>query len=237
MAREIWSTFPNQPLDGRVPEPPYSLDPGGIGTRPIQAGVTINQGPVAARIDQPAIIMLAMQLHQQWRRFAQQSGTNRLIVDEALACPIQPQLALENQRLARLDLNFGPIQHGADGRGQWREFKSGGDAGAVFSGADQTAIGSGAQHQTQRVEQDRLAAPVLARKNAEAASKIEISASINTMLRMERLVSMFARSVPSRTPTPATSVFGSVFGGNVTREHANLPAPGQVNGADTALPI
>jgi hypothetical protein len=64
------------------------------------------QPPVPARIDQPAIVVLPVQFDQMPRQFAQQRHAHRLVVDPGLAPAIGAQPPLDDQRLARLDIDF-----------------------------------------------------------------------------------------------------------------------------------
>ena len=72
-----------QPLLRASPALPRSSHASNISTR-----IAIEQGPVATRIDETAIIVLAMQFHQRARHFAQQRHAHRLVIDEGLAAAI-----------------------------------------------------------------------------------------------------------------------------------------------------
>ena len=132
----------------------------------IRPGIAVEQQPMAARIDQPAIVVLAVQFDQMRRQFAQQRDACRLIVDPRLAPAIGLQLAADQQRLARLELEPGLVQRLGHGRRQRGELESAGDTCLVFPTADQRAFRAIAQHQPQRVEQDRLARPGFAGEHA-----------------------------------------------------------------------
>src|SRR3546814_1751970 len=80
-----------------------------------QPAELVQQATMAARVEQPPVIVLAMYLHQQRSQVAQQPGRNRLIVDKGPAAavrlqhPPQGQLAavavkpvLANQQLNRM---------------------------------------------------------------------------------------------------------------------------------------
>src|SRR6218665_1938102 len=81
-----------------APGPPGRFKPCRIATRE-----TIEQRTMAARIDQAAIILLAMQLHQMPPKLAQKRHAHAVIVDESLAAAVCAQLPLENEGFARLD--------------------------------------------------------------------------------------------------------------------------------------
>ena len=142
--------------------------------RNVSAGIAIEQLTVAARVDQAAVIMLAVQFHQERRQFAQQGSADRLVVDEGLGPAIRFQPALDQQRFAGLHVHFRFGQHGANAGGQLAEFKTGGDAGLFLAPAHQSAVGAVAQHQPQRIEQDRLARPGFAGQHAQPGAEIEV---------------------------------------------------------------
>ena len=148
--------------------------PRGFDVLDIRAGVAVKQRPVPTRIDQTAIVMLAVQLDQSGSQFAQQRGADRLIVDERLARPIGLQRPAQDQRLARLDLDVGLRQHLAHSLRQFAELERRGDARPLLARAQQPAFGTIAEHQPECVEQDRLARPGLAGEHAEPARKGQV---------------------------------------------------------------
>ena len=64
-----------------------------------------------ARIDQSAVVVLAVQFDQRRSQLAQQCGTDRLVVDEGLARPVRFERAAQDQRFAGLDLHVGFGEH------------------------------------------------------------------------------------------------------------------------------
>ena len=115
-----------------------------------------------------------MQFDQVRRQFAQQSDADRLVVDESLRCAIGLEPAADQQRRARFHLNLRLGQDRGERRLQRGEFEAGGNAGLILSGADQRGIGAVAQHQPQRIEQDRLARPGLTGQHPQPARKGEV---------------------------------------------------------------
>ena len=73
----------------------------------------------------------------------------------------------------RFDVHFRFGQNRANTGGQLAEFKAGGDAGLFLTPAHQSAVGAVAQHQPQRVEQDRLARPGFPGQHAQPGTEIE----------------------------------------------------------------
>ena len=126
------------------------------------------------RIDQAAVIVLAVEFDQTSRQLAQQRDADRLIVDRGLRTAVRLDLALEDQRLARFDNQFGGIESGANSTGKLRELEHRRNARRLLPRAHQPAIRPVAQHQPQRIEQDRLARPGLAGEHTEAAGKFQL---------------------------------------------------------------
>ena len=138
---------------------------------------------MTARIDQPAIVVLAVDLDQMPRQFAEQRRPGGLVVDEAFRCNSlvarRPtcgrfQLPPQDERFARFYLDPRLIQR-LDQRGrQCGKFKAGGHARPVAARAQQPGLGAVAQHQPKRVEQDRFARPGLAGQHPQPASKRQV---------------------------------------------------------------
>ena len=143
------------------------MPPGQFDPRHVGSGETIEQRPVPARIDQSAIVMLAVQLNQVRRQFAQQGDAHSLIVDESLAAAIGFQLAAQNQRLARLDLNPGIVQYRSDRLRQIGKFKDRRNAGLVLARPHKPTVGAVPQYEAH----DGLARASFTRQHAETAFK------------------------------------------------------------------
>ena len=125
-------------------------------------------GPSPAVIVGSAIVVLAVQFDEIPAHFPQQADTGRLIVDEGFALPIRLDLATHDQRLTFLEFNVGIVQQLHQTARQAVELETGRNAGLVLSAPNQPAIRTIAQHQPQRVEQDRLARPGFARQHAQS---------------------------------------------------------------------
>ena len=129
---------------------------------------------MAARIDQAAIVVLAMQFHQSPRNFAQQRDANRLIVDKCHAAAIGLHAAAQDQGFARFDFHIGIGQRIANNRRQRREFERCGNAGLIRASPNQPGIRPIAQHQAQGIQQDRFARPGFARQHAQPRSERQV---------------------------------------------------------------
>ncbi len=112
--------------------------------------------------------MLAVQFDEETRHFAQQADADRLVVDEGLALAVGPELPAHDQRFAVLDLDIRIVEPLGQPLRQRGEFETGRNAGLVGAAPHQSAVGAIAQHQPQRVEQDRLARPGFARQHAQS---------------------------------------------------------------------
>ena len=127
---------------------------------------------MAGRCEQPAIVVLAVDLHQMRGDLAQQRGGSGLVVDEPAAAAIGLDEASHDQRFARFDLEPVLRQHRREAAGGWVEGR--GDRRLYRGMAYEPAIAARAQRQPQRVEQDRLARAGFTGQHAEPVMEIEI---------------------------------------------------------------
>ena len=129
---------------------------------------------MAARIDQAAVVVLAVNFDKRRGDFAQQRHADRLIVEKGLRSAVRLELALEDQRFAGLDLQFGILDDAAHRLWKRSEFEAGRHACPAFAGAHESAVGPIAEHQPERVEQDRFTRTGLAGEDAEAPGKLQV---------------------------------------------------------------
>ena len=139
----------------------------------VDPAIGVEQGAVAARVEQAAIVMLAVDLDQQRAELAQQAGRDRLIVDEGAAAAVGLGDAADDERLAGLAVE--PVL-GEQGQGGMigRQLEGDADHRLRLAGADQPAVGPHAEREAERVEQDRFARPGLAGQHAEARPELEV---------------------------------------------------------------
>ena len=161
--------------------------------RDVGAGVAVEQRAVAARIDQPAIVVLAVQFDQRRRQLAQQRRADRLVVDEGLAMP--PSALSWRRRISGSPGSTSISASSSASRsagGSAANSKLAVDARLVLAARAPAALSARLPStRPERIEQDRLARAGLARQHAQpAARRSRSSASIRTMLRMESAVSM-----------------------------------------------
>ncbi len=168
-----------QPCHGRSPALPRLSH-----ARHVTPGIAIQQGAMAARIDEATVVMLAVQLDQQRGDAAQKRHADWLVVDESLgAQPTvlaigrrarEPQVAANDQGFTGFQLDPCLVEGLGERCGPAGKLERGGNAGLVFARAQQGGIGAIAEHQPQRIEQDRLAGTRLAGQDAESRPEREV---------------------------------------------------------------
>ena len=131
----------------------------------------IEQRAMPRRRQQPAVVMLAMYLHQPRTELAQQSPRNRLVVDESPAFPVGLQGTPHYQRLAVVGIDVVGSQYP---RGVCVMFKCRRNTRLRRPLPHQPACRTIAQRKPQRIEQDRFPRAGLARDNNEAGTEFEV---------------------------------------------------------------
>ncbi len=139
----------------------------------MQPAVVVQQRSVRLPVQQADGFMLAVHLDQQGADLAQCRHPGGLIVDIGAAAAVGRHDAAQDQLFARRDLEaaFGQqgdqrliIRRGEDGRGR-------GLLGAV---PHQSGVGTRAQRQAQRVEDDGLARPRLAGQHGQTVLDLQV---------------------------------------------------------------
>jgi hypothetical protein len=131
------------------------------------AAIGVEQGAVAGRIEEAALLELALNLDQGIAEPAQQADRNRLVVDIGSAAPVGAEQAAQHQQIV-LGLDLLLVQD-RPCRVPGPELEGGGDRGLLGAGAQQPGVGTGAEREPQRVEQDRLAGAGFPGQHAESA--------------------------------------------------------------------
>ena len=134
----------------------------------------VEQGAVAARVEQAAIVMLAVDLDEQRRR-------------ARAAAPAETGWSLTKARLPPSALTMRRMTSGSPGSPARPFSSSSAERGMVggelegdadrrlrLAGAHQAAVGARAEREAERVEQDRLAGAGLAGQHAEARPEFEV---------------------------------------------------------------
>ena len=196
------------PLPGRAVErfarrrqPALRLLPGRM-CRAHRAGIEpaerIEQVHVPARIEQAALIMLAVDLHQPGAHVPQQCRRAGLIVEEGAAPAVRLQRPPDEQRLARLLRDAVLIQQPRQRRSGRRRIESRGHARLIRARAHQPAVRPHAERQPQRIEQDRLARARLPREHGQPALEGKVE-----RLDEHDVADGEAREHDQRRPSPA----------------------------------
>ena len=128
---------------------------------------------MAARIEQAAIVMLAVNLDQQGAELALQAGGDRLVVDEGAAAAVGLDDAADDQRLARLPGEPVLVEQGQR-RVAGGDLEGDADRRLPLPAAHQSAVRAHAEREPQSVEQDRFSGAGLAGQHAEARPEFEI---------------------------------------------------------------
>jgi hypothetical protein len=125
----------------------------------------IQQHPVAARVQQAAVVVLAMQFHQCVGQGAQHLGRHAAVIGPGAAAAVGGGDAAQDQG-AILGRNPGLGQHGMGGvKGGQVEF--GCHLALIGASADKVRPCAPAQHEAQRIQQDRLARPGFAGQHVQ----------------------------------------------------------------------
>ena len=134
-------------------------------------GEGVEDHAMIGRIEQPALLELALDLDQAVAELAQQPDTRRRIVDKGAAAAVGREQPAQDDRLA-VAVEPGLAQDRMGGMvasdrelGRYR--------GLLGPGAHEPGLRAAAERQTQRVQQDRLAGAGLAGQHAQPRAKGE----------------------------------------------------------------
>lgn len=140
----------------------------------VGAGIGVEQRAMSGRREQPAIVMLAMDFDKMGPNLTEQRSRAGLVVQEGAAPAIGLHAATDQQRLTRFQANLvfrkqrSKRRTGCGRRETCRHLRL---VGAL---PDQPAVGTHAQREPQRVEQDRLAGARLTRQHTKPRVEIEV---------------------------------------------------------------
>ena len=122
---------------------------------------------MAARIQQPAVIMLAVNLDQAVGDIAQDGRRHARAAGEGAAAAVGLERSSDQQRFAGLRINA-LLPQKCECRMLGWQFEFGRHAGLLLALPDQSGIGPDTERQSQAVEQDRFACAGLAGQHAKA---------------------------------------------------------------------
>ena len=140
----------------------------------VGARIGIEQRAVPRRRKQAAVVMLAMNLHQLYADLAQQRRRTGLVVEKCAAAAVGFQRPADQQRLARLDRNVIVGEQPCERRARHGRCKACGYLRLVGALPYERGVGAHPEREAERIEQDRLARPGLARQHAKPILEIEI---------------------------------------------------------------
>jgi hypothetical protein len=128
---------------------------------------------MSARVQEPAIVMLAVDFDQQSADLAQQPRRDRLVVDEGAAAAVRLDDSADRQRLAGLARQAVLLEQGERGMTR-RQLEGDADRRLALAAAHEAAVGAGAERQAQGVEEDRFSGAGFAGQDAEAGAEFQV---------------------------------------------------------------
>ena len=129
-------------------------------------GEGVEQFAVGRRVEEAALLALALDLGKIVAELAQQPDACRLVIDKGAAAAVGGDDAAQHDRAGEIGRDAGLVENGRGGMiAADREL--GGDGGLLGAGADKARIGAAAERQRQRIHQDRFAGAGLARQDAQ----------------------------------------------------------------------
>ena len=163
--------------------PPFAPGRGeGIGAdRVFREGV--EQGAMRRRVQQAALLALALDLDERVAEFAQQPDAGRLVIDKGAAAAVGGNQPAQHDRAGEVGADPGLAQD-RQGRVIVGDGELGDDRGLLGPRAHEAGIGPLAERQPERVEQDRFAGPGLAGQHAQPGRNARVRRSIRTMSRI-----------------------------------------------------
>ena len=129
-------------------------------------GERVEQRAMRRRVEQAALLALALDLDEAVAELAQQPDAGRLVVDEGAAAAVGRHQPAQHDRAGEVGRDAGLAQN-RRGRMVVRDGELGGDRGLLGAGAHQAGIGAPPERQPERIEQDRLAGAGLAGQDAQ----------------------------------------------------------------------
>ena len=124
-----------------------------------------------ARIDQRALVMLAVDLDQRSADVAHQGDAGGLVVDEDARAAIGSLHPAQDDVAVVLDGVFGEQR---PGRMVARHVEHRDDLALCRAMADQRSVAAGAKRQRQRVEQDGFSGAGFARQHGQARQEVDV---------------------------------------------------------------
>ncbi len=123
------------------------------------------------RLDEGALVVLAVNFHQRGAERAQHLHAHRLIVDERASPAVGKLHAPHDQRVFAVKVVVG---ENAPRRMVGRKLEDGGDLAVFRPGAYHRRLAAGAERERKGVEQDRFAGAGLAGKRGKPGAEIDV---------------------------------------------------------------
>ncbi len=131
-------------------------------------GKIVEQRAVRRRVQETALLALALDLDEAVAELAQQADARRLVIDKGAALAVGRDHAAQQNRAGEIG------RHRQAGRAQDRRGRMvglddelGGDRGLLGAGAHQRRIGAPPERQPERIQENRFARSGLAGKHAQ----------------------------------------------------------------------
>ena len=131
----------------------------------------VEQFAMRARVDQGALVVLAVDLDQRTADVAHQRDAGRLVVDEDARAAVGRLHAAQDDVAVVVDGVFGEQRAG---RMVARHVEDGDDLALRRAVAHQRGVAAGAKRQRQRVEQDGFAGTGFAGQHRKAGQEIDV---------------------------------------------------------------
>ncbi len=122
-------------------------------------------------IDQRAIVVLAVDLHERRADRPQHLHAHRLIVDEGACASVRNLDATQNQVTVDVDIGLGRNEAS---RVIDRAIEHGGDLALRFPVPNEASIAAPAERQRESIEQDRFARARLAREDGQTPMEMQL---------------------------------------------------------------
>ena len=127
---------------------------------------SVQQLAMRCRVEQAALLALALDLDEIVAKLAKQPDAGRLVIDKGAAAAIGRDDAAQHDRAGKVGGDAGLVE---DRRGRViaADRELGGDCGLLGAGPHQACLGAPAEREPERIHQDRFAGAGLAGQHAQ----------------------------------------------------------------------
>ena len=157
----------------RAPLVPKAPDLGGV---VLDAAKRVEQRAMGRRLDEGAVVVLAVDLHQSRAERAQHLHAHRLIVDEGAGAAVGELDAAHDQFVLGAVRDQIVLRQQAARRMLLGDVEGGGHLTLLGALAHQSRIAARAERERKRVEQDRFAGAGLAGQRGKAGAEVDVQA-------------------------------------------------------------